>query len=149
MSRHPSPEAEAGFTLIELLVVIVIIAILSAIAIPVYFAQREKGFVAQIQSGLKNAAIAVETYATEVNGDYSALDGLTGAAAEAALAPYGFVMPAWTSPAPARFEIEAGPTSYCLEARHASLTANSTWRTSTYSSGGGVPVPVPDNCPDL
>ena len=37
-------ERDGGFTLIELLVVILIIAILAAIAIPVFLRQREKGW---------------------------------------------------------------------------------------------------------
>ena len=53
---------ESGFTLIELLVVILIIAILAAIAIPVFLNQRKKGWTSQVQSTLKNAATAQETY---------------------------------------------------------------------------------------
>lgn len=63
------PRAEAGFTLIELLVVIVIISILAAIAIPVFFAQRDKGIRAQTVSGLKNAATSMQAWYTE-NSDY-------------------------------------------------------------------------------
>ena len=58
-------EREGGFTLIELLVVILIIAILAAIAIPVFLNQRKKGWVAQAQSALKNMATAEETYLVE------------------------------------------------------------------------------------
>ncbi len=68
-------EREEGFTLIELLVVILIIAILAAIAIPVFLHQRQKGWTAQTQSALKNAATAVESFATQNNGDYSPLQG--------------------------------------------------------------------------
>jgi type IV pilus assembly protein PilA len=53
---------EHGFTLIELLVVILIIAILAAIAIPVFLRQREKGYRAQLESALKNAATAEESW---------------------------------------------------------------------------------------
>ena len=64
-------QREEGFTLIELLVVILIIAILAAIAIPVFLRQRERGYVAQQESALKNGATAVESFATENNGSYS------------------------------------------------------------------------------
>ena len=56
---------EGGFTLIELLVVIIIIAILAAIAIPMYLSQRQKGWDANVQSDLRNAAVAQESYFTE------------------------------------------------------------------------------------
>ena len=74
-------EREGGFTLIELLVVILIIAILAAIAIPVFLNQRKKGWVAQAQSALKNMATAEETVLVD-NGVYAnstQLAQLTGA----------------------------------------------------------------------
>lgn len=55
---------EGGFTLIELLVVILIIAILAAIAIPVFLNQRKKGWVSQLESALKNMATAQESWLT-------------------------------------------------------------------------------------
>jgi type IV pilus assembly protein PilA len=64
-------EREGGFTLIELLVVIIIIAILAAIAIPVFLKQREKGWNSQAESAVKNAATAMESLGTENGGDYS------------------------------------------------------------------------------
>ncbi|WP_456788511.1 prepilin-type N-terminal cleavage/methylation domain-containing protein [Cellulomonas sp. P5_C5] len=65
---------EKGFTLIELLVVIIIIGILAAIAIPAFLNQRQKAWVSQVESDLKNAAIAAESFAVDNNGSY---DGMT------------------------------------------------------------------------
>jgi len=61
---------QRGFTLIELLVVIVIIAILAAIAIPIFFSQRDKAQQAQVVSGLKNAATVLHGWGTKNEGDY-------------------------------------------------------------------------------
>ena len=69
-----SQENEGGFTLIELLVVIIIIGILAAIAIPTFLKQREKGYISAAKSDLKNAATAQESYATDNNGAYAAVN---------------------------------------------------------------------------
>jgi type IV pilus assembly protein PilA len=78
--RKSAEEKDQGFTLIELLVVIIIIGILAAIAIPVFLNQRQKGYKADMKSVAKNGATAVESAATETNGDYSTI---TKALAEA------------------------------------------------------------------
>ncbi|MCW3065477.1 MAG: prepilin-type cleavage/methylation protein [Solirubrobacterales bacterium] len=70
---------EKGFTLIELLVVILIIGILAAVAIPAFLNQRGKAYDANAKSDVKTAQTAMETYATDNNGDYS------GASTKAAL----------------------------------------------------------------
>lgn len=54
---------EEGLTLIELLVVIVIVSLLAAIAIPLFLAQRERGWNAQSESALRNAATAMQAAA--------------------------------------------------------------------------------------
>jgi len=77
---------EDGFTLIELLVVILIIAILAAIAIPVFLRQREKAWASQVQSALKNAGTAIESYGTDTGGTFGALDGADSASDNAAYA---------------------------------------------------------------
>ena len=120
---------EGGFTLIELLVVILIIAILAAIAIPVFLSQREKGWEGQAQSALKNAATAMESYATGNGGDYSD-------ATLALLEAEGFNNNADDFPVTVE---SADSDGYCLQVNHATLDDN--W---SFKSSQGEPVK--ENC---
>lgn len=117
---------EDGFTLIELLVVVLIIAILAAIAIPFFLNQRERSFESQAQSSLKNAATAMESYATDNNGDYLA------AGAEASLTGQGFRKTDNVTVTIVSSDLKG---TYCLQAEHESLTPK--W---SYSSATGNPV---------
>ena len=137
------PRDQRGFTLIELLVVVLIIAILAAIAIPSFIKQRQKGFEAQIQSGLKNASIAVETYSTKHGGNYSGLNTATNPDYLTKLADEGFNMPSGFT----YLHVVVTGNSYCIEARHSDLTASSAWRRSTFQQNHGGPEPTPDTCP--
>ena len=138
--------SEHGFTLIELLVVILVIAILAAIAIPIFLNQREKSWSAQIQSTLKNAATAAESYAVANDGDFSGLDGYRAEDdAGAFLASEGFQWPGYLL----YLRISATTDAYCIEARHSQLAGNSGWRRSTYQSAVGAPQTTPNNCGGL
>ena len=102
------PRDEHGFTLIELLVVIIIIGILATVAIPTFLKQREKGYRSGAVADMKNAAVALETYATEQNGSYAGLNGLTQDSA--LLAEAGFRRTEWVTAS-----ITSTATSYCIQ----------------------------------
>lgn len=130
---------EKGFTLIELLVVILIIAILAAIAIPVFLRQREKAYVAQSESTLKSAATASESYATENGGVFTALDGDDGTI----LRLQGFKRSGGVT-----VSVAATASEYCITATHPRLEAGNAWKISTYNSDDGSPSPADvDSCP--
>jgi type IV pilus assembly protein PilA len=119
-------EREGGFTLIELLVVILIIAILAAIAIPVFLQQRRKGWIAQAESTLKNAATAQESWATgDGDGNYTLLT--------ADLRAEGFRYAA----SEVEFEVASvdGGLEYCMNARSLQDTSIELF----YDSNAGAP----------
>ncbi len=136
-------EREEGFTLIELLVVILIIAILAAIAIPVFLHQREKGWDAQTQSSVKNMATAVESFATQNNGDYSPLQGEscatggctgvpTGVSGANLASDQGFAPTVDVTDS----VVAAGPSGYCIKGTNSNFSSGHVWY---YDSDTGAP----------
>ena len=77
MKRH------AGFTLIELMVTIVIVAILAAIAIPMFGEQLAKSRRSEAMGGLSDLQLRQERYRAN-HSTYATMDQLTGSAAATA-----------------------------------------------------------------
>ncbi|MHB9112708.1 MAG: prepilin-type N-terminal cleavage/methylation domain-containing protein [Thermoleophilia bacterium] len=120
---------DGGFTLIELLVVIVIIAILAAIAIPMYLRQREKAWDANVKSDLYNAAVAEVAY-EHINGVYSGVLN--------DLFAIGYNQSADIS-----LTIPRSGAGFCLEAFHNGSPGN-VWHVD---EGAGTPMPLEGPCP--
>ena len=59
-----------GFTLIELLIVMIIIAVLMAIAVPMYFGQRARAKDASVKEGTHTVLVGVQSYAADNEDTY-------------------------------------------------------------------------------
>lgn len=68
--HQASPPRRAAFTLVEMLVVLVIIALMTAVLLPVFLKTRGATRAAVCQSNLHQISLALELYATDHSGYY-------------------------------------------------------------------------------
>ena len=138
LMRRIGGRGARGFTLLELLVVMIIIAILAAIAIPVFFRQRDKGFVAQSQSALANAKLMAEAYYVgDGAGSYAGIaDPLVSASDEiqSILEDEGLKFADGVF-----LTVGASATNYCIVAVHSGLPESNEWQTASINNATGTP----------
>ena len=124
-----------AFTLIELVVVITIIAILAAIAFPVFSAIQERGRVTQDLNNLRQLGIATQTYLNDNDGVIFSADQATTPWMKSLVPKY---LPNWKifqSPFDSRAAQEsdtAAPVSYGLDLNAVGLSSDKIKRPAAF-----------------
>jgi hypothetical protein len=114
------------FMLGELAVAGLVIGILTALALAILVSRKDPAYDARVQSAVKAAATAVESFATGENGSYLALDGKTGADAE-------LIDNGYRAIAGVTVTVAADDGAFCVTGTDEG--ASSTWR---YTSAAGT-----------
>ena len=121
-----------GFSLIELLIVVVIIGILAAIAIPKFANTKEKAYIAQMKSDLKNLASAQESYFADKN-TYATY-------AQISVAPYSWTLSGGSQVTPVLTASAGGWSAKLQDARVTSTGA--TDECGIFAGGEAAPNPA-------
>jgi len=111
MEERRFEETEAGFTLIELLVVTLIIGVLAAIVLPVFYNQVGKATDAKAKATAHSAEVAMETCASDNNGYDETKCDLAGLVAIEPTIPGGAESPVTVKPEGSGYTIEVESSS--------------------------------------
>jgi type IV pilus assembly protein PilA len=130
---------EEGFTLVELLVVMLILGILAAIAIPSFFAQRDKARDADAKAAVRTAQTAMETYSTDNNGTYTGATAARLEAIEETLTPANLGEPTVTDDT-YTVTVTSDTTGTFSISRDAGGATSLTCGPATYQGKGGCPT---------
>jgi len=125
-------QRDDGFSLVEVLVVTVIIGILAAIALPLLFSQRKKGYDASIKSDLRTVANDMESYYTEFEAYPTTLDGATVTGS----APIGNEVVRLSAGNSVQIDFNAPKNAYCLQGTNTQATSSTGW--FYISNQGGI-----------
>jgi type IV pilus assembly protein PilA len=124
--------SEKGFTLIELLVVMIILAILTAIAIPSYLSFRDRANRSAAGADLRAAIPSVEAFFSD-HGTYAGMTvGYLQTAYDQSIDPSIITLGAGTQTA----------TSYCVQAK-----APSDQTKTAAKAGPSAPIVIGGTCP--
>lgn len=132
-----------GFALVELVVIMVIIAVLAAIAVPIYLNQRKNGYQSAVKSDLKNAATALEAWSADRSSGFAATGADTPDAVLADREQFS------RSPDVTVAVMSSSGDDYCLKATHSSLggATGEIWYFTKVKQGSEVPgVPTRTAC---
>ena len=132
---HRASRDESGFTLMELAVALLVVAILAAVAIPVFGRTRQDATRSHSFASLKNGALAAESWVVFNAGDYQSMtyDGLLDEG--------------YQDDPGVRLDVaNVDVGGYCLTATNFELPATNEWHISTYDSTEAKPSPA-DTCP--